>query len=317
MSGDDKRAGRSTRLARLGGTCLPPLARHVVARGLAGDHVEPVVHVDEGDEADQRAELVLVVVLDGVVPGVVTDAVAVGDAGALLGQLERGPLGLGEDLGLAPGGDQVEPLLGLPGVQGVLGVHVEAAGAAVDLAGPNLDQLLGGGGQGRGRHRPAGGVDVLGELGRHRVAVEVQAGFHGWVSPRVSLRLHRLDTPAGPDVTRSGPRPRASIREQLIIDQLLTRIAGLVESPGCPRVTPSSQGGTLLPADSLSAARRLSASRRSMLKKTTTGLLAGTGAVALGGVATQSRADAATAATATTPDWINVVSQGADPTGAT
>lgn len=54
-----------------------------------------------------------------------------------------------------------------------------------------------------------------------------------------------------------------------------------------------------------------------MLKKTTTGLLAGTGVVALGGVATQSRADAATAATATTPDWINVVSQGADPTGAT
>lgn len=53
-----------------------------------------------------------------------------------------------------------------------------------------------------------------------------------------------------------------------------------------------------------------------MLKKTTTGLLAGTGAVALGSVAAQSQAAPADAATTSTPDWINVVSQGADPTGA-
>jgi Pectate lyase superfamily protein len=50
-----------------------------------------------------------------------------------------------------------------------------------------------------------------------------------------------------------------------------------------------------------------------MLAKTAAGLLAGTGAVAIGAAATSSQAVAATVGT---PDWINVVSYGADPTGA-
>ena len=49
-----------------------------------------------------------------------------------------------------------------------------------------------------------------------------------------------------------------------------------------------------------------------MLKKTTTGLLAGTGAVALGSAIAPRPA---AAATAVSPDWVNVVSHGADPTG--
>src|SRR5580692_5692999 len=59
----------------------PPLAGLVVAGGLAGDDVQPVVGVDQGDEAHQRAELVVVVVLGRVGPDLVADAaVRVGEA---------------------------------------------------------------------------------------------------------------------------------------------------------------------------------------------------------------------------------------------
>jgi hypothetical protein len=71
------------------------------------------------------------------------------------------------------------------------------------------------------------------------------------------------------------------------------------------------------------SARHLSATRRSLLKKSATGLLAGTGAVAIGAAVTRSSAAPAAAATrpaaaaaTATPDWVNVVSYGADPTGA-
>jgi hypothetical protein len=67
-------------------------------------------------------------------------------------------------------------------------------------------------------------------------------------------------------------------------------------------------------AESHNGAARLSASRRSLLKKSATGLLVGTGAVAIG--AAGGRPRAAAAATVATPDWVNVVSYGADPTGA-
>jgi Pectate lyase superfamily protein len=60
-------------------------------------------------------------------------------------------------------------------------------------------------------------------------------------------------------------------------------------------------------------ARRLFASRRSMLAGTAAGLLAGAGTIAIGDAASRSPA---AAATATTPAWINVVSYGADPSGA-
>ena len=100
------------------GRWLSELAGLVVAGGLPDDDVHAVVGVDEGDEGHQGGELVLVVVLGGVRPGLVGDTTGgVGDAGALLGQLQRGALGVGEDRGLAPGRDQVEALLGLPRVQ--------------------------------------------------------------------------------------------------------------------------------------------------------------------------------------------------------
>jgi hypothetical protein len=51
-----------------------------------------------------------------------------------------------------------------------------------------------------------------------------------------------------------------------------------------------------------------------MLSTAATGLLAGTGTVAIGGILSRSQAVAATAGT---PAWINIVTQGADPSGAT
>ena len=50
-----------------------PLAGLVVTAGLAGDDVQPVVGVDGGDGAHQRGELVGVVVLGRVRPGIVGD----------------------------------------------------------------------------------------------------------------------------------------------------------------------------------------------------------------------------------------------------
>src|SRR6266571_4454880 len=79
---------------RTSGRCLcwrgeaasAPLAGLVVPGRLPGDDVQAVVEVDEGDEGHQRRELVVVVVLGRVRPGLVGDpAGGVGDAGALLG----------------------------------------------------------------------------------------------------------------------------------------------------------------------------------------------------------------------------------------
>src|SRR6478735_7351058 len=74
------------------------LAGLVVPGRLPGHDVQPVVGVDHGDEGHQGEELVLVVVLGRVGPRLVRDpARRVGDARALLGQLQGGALGLGED----------------------------------------------------------------------------------------------------------------------------------------------------------------------------------------------------------------------------
>ena len=158
---------------------LAPLPGLVVAGGLPGDDVQPVVRVDDGDQARQRAELIVVVVLGRARPGVVGHAAGrVGDPGALLGEFQGGPLGLGEHRGLPPGRDQVEPELAFPGGQRVLGVHVGAHAAAVDLAGPQLHQFLRGRWQGRVGQDRARRVEVLGELRRDGVIEVAEPGFH-------------------------------------------------------------------------------------------------------------------------------------------
>jgi Pectate lyase superfamily protein len=62
-----------------------------------------------------------------------------------------------------------------------------------------------------------------------------------------------------------------------------------------------------------SGSRPAASTRRSLLAMGATGLLAGGVAVTITDVTSKTRADAATA---TTPDWVNVTSYGADPTGA-
>src|SRR5262245_47313616 len=77
-------------------------------------------------------------------PGLLEDRVGdrpFGRLGHRLGPGERAALAVGVEGGLAPGVEQVEPLLGLAGRAGVLGMHIDAVGAAVDLRGPQLHQM--------------------------------------------------------------------------------------------------------------------------------------------------------------------------------
>src|SRR5260221_682493 len=57
--------------------------------------------------------------------------VAVGDEGDGLGPFHGGAFAIGVEGAFAPGGQAVEALFGLAGGAGVVGVHVNAVGAAV------------------------------------------------------------------------------------------------------------------------------------------------------------------------------------------
>src|ERR1035437_641219 len=100
------------------GRWLSELAGLVVAGGLPDDDVHAVVGVDEGDDRHQRDELVIVVVLGRVRPGLVGDTTTggVGDAGALLGEFQRGPLAPSRARGPPPrrGGEWGCPPRGFP-----------------------------------------------------------------------------------------------------------------------------------------------------------------------------------------------------------
>jgi hypothetical protein len=54
---------------------------------------------------------------------------------------KSGALAVGEVRRLAPGGQGIEALFGLADRPCVLGVHVDAVGAAVQLRGANADEL--------------------------------------------------------------------------------------------------------------------------------------------------------------------------------
>jgi hypothetical protein len=64
-------------------------------------------------------------------------------------------------------------------------VHIGARGAAVDLAGPYLDELLSDVRQGRARQDRACRVDVLAELRDEFVAEEVQSAVRSWLFPAI------------------------------------------------------------------------------------------------------------------------------------
>jgi len=95
------------------------------------------------DRADQHGQVDLLG--GGEVPGellvIPVGSMGLGHQGQGLGPGEGGPLPVVEERRFPPGVEEVEPLLRLAAGAGILGVHVEAEGAAVDLRGAGLHQL--------------------------------------------------------------------------------------------------------------------------------------------------------------------------------
>lgn len=112
----------------------------VVADGLAGRDGDPVPGVDRGDLPDQVGELLGVEMARGLVGGGRRE-VRVGDAGDGVGERQRRSLALVEEGRLVPGSDRLQPLLRFVGLARVLGVQVDAVGAAVQDRGVQLHQL--------------------------------------------------------------------------------------------------------------------------------------------------------------------------------
>src|SRR5208282_2082486 len=109
------------------------------------------------------------------------------------------------------------PLLAFPRVQGVLDVHVGAEAAAVDLAGPELHQLLRRGRQGRIMHNGPRRVDVLDELQRQGAAEVIETGFHRHLlavlagQPELVVRWLVCSSQQYDDATPRNVRRRASL----------------------------------------------------------------------------------------------------------
>src|SRR4051794_24721760 len=98
---------------------------------------DPVPGVDRGHSPRQVRELPLGELPPRLSEQGIADALA--DARDGLGPGQCRPLPVGEEGRLAPGVQRVDPLLRLPRRPGVLRVHVDAIGAAVDLRRPDLD----------------------------------------------------------------------------------------------------------------------------------------------------------------------------------
>src|SRR5580658_9585356 len=108
---------------------------------LPGGGVEPVEDVGRGDRQQQCGESFLVVVPGGLVPDFVRYRVgAVGQPGDGLGQGQRRALGVGEIRRVPPGGYRGYPVLALARLPGPCSAGLNARAAAVDLAGPQVNQ---------------------------------------------------------------------------------------------------------------------------------------------------------------------------------
>src|SRR6266511_1255064 len=101
---------------------------------------EPVPAVDRDDRPDQLCELVLRESRSRLVPDAARHMV-VADQGDRVGQRQGGAFALVEEGRLVPSSDRVEALLALTAFAGVLRVHVDAVGAAVDDRGAKADEV--------------------------------------------------------------------------------------------------------------------------------------------------------------------------------
>src|SRR5665213_943884 len=108
---------------------------------VSGDR-EPVPHVDRGDSHEQVNDLLRGEATGQFRPHGIWHA-AVRDKGRSLGERQRSSLALGEQRGcFPPGTEDIEPTLVLPTDTGIACVHVQAVGTAVELGGPDFDQLI-------------------------------------------------------------------------------------------------------------------------------------------------------------------------------
>src|ERR1035437_904675 len=105
-----------------------------------GADADRVPGVDGDEEADQRGDLLRAEFGSHLLVGLGRD-VRISQPGHRFGKGQRGALAGGEVRGFLPGGQPVQALLGLADRARVLGVHVDAVGAAVELGGADPDQL--------------------------------------------------------------------------------------------------------------------------------------------------------------------------------
>src|SRR5580700_5949180 len=165
----------------------------------AGADADGIPGVDGHDEADQRGDLLRAELGRHVLVRLVGD-VRIGQARDRLGERQRGALARGEVRGLRPGRQPIDALFGLADRARVLGVHVDAVGAAVELRGADPDQFAELG-------VDLGLVEFLGRglvQVRHRPGVAGREGVEG--QPDGDLRSVVRDRHGTDAMTPNGPR---------------------------------------------------------------------------------------------------------------
>src|SRR6202162_2763584 len=216
-------ASRSSGSAATTSTVPEPSSLRVVGAGNPGARADAdgVPGVDGHDEADQRGDLRRAELRGHILVRLVGD-VRVGQPRDRLGERQRGALARREVRGLRPGGEPVDTLLGLPDRARVLGMHVDAIGAAVELRGADPDQLA-------ELRVDLGLVKLLGRglvQVRHRPRVAVREGVEG--QPDGDLRgvvrvRHTTDATAA-----SGPKVRSiSMPETWANEARRTEVSGV------------------------------------------------------------------------------------------
>ena len=116
--------------------------RGPLAGNLPGRDVDPIPHVDERNLEHDGAERPLVVVARRLLPDVVGHRIrAVAEPRHRFGQRQRRALLVGEIRRVAPAGDGERAQVGLAALPRAARVQIEADGAAVDLAGAQVDKI--------------------------------------------------------------------------------------------------------------------------------------------------------------------------------
>lgn len=127
--------------------------RHLDGGLHAGGDADAVPGIDDDDAHDDLTKVLVIEEGSRLVVGGVCDVV-MADEGDLFGEGEDRAFFGCEEGSLLPGVKCVDALLGLAGFAGVAGMHIDTEGAAVDLRGPDLDEVFVGLGE-------AGSTEIL------------------------------------------------------------------------------------------------------------------------------------------------------------